>query len=253
MDAVAATFLREAADRLSVLARARHPAALALARPAGLAGNERARTQGPAACHRHAAVGPRSGSTRWRRHAWRRCKRRSTAAAGARCASHARRVRFYVSGVVVFDKIYLDEAAGRLVEAYWRWLLLSGPAAEAERFAADLRRPPAPSDAPAAAQFIERVAALAEEVAAIEADERALNEVLYELYGLSPEERNLVENELGRRNVARRPGDSSARIRIRSRAWISFHSFAPNQRSGAASVRSGLYSQKPQPASAACA
>jgi len=64
-----------------------------------------------------------------------------------------------------------------------------------------LRRPPAPSDAPAAAQFVERVATLAEEVAAIEADERALNEILYDLYGLSPDERNLVENELGRRNA----------------------------------------------------
>jgi hypothetical protein len=66
---------------------------------------------------------------------------------------------------------------------------------------ADLRRPPAPSDAPAAAQFIEHVATLAAEVAAIEADERALNEELYALYGLSPEERNLVENEGGRRNA----------------------------------------------------
>jgi hypothetical protein len=38
---------------------------------------------------------------------------------------------------------------------------------------------------------------LAEEVAAIEDDERAMNERLYELYRLSPEERNLVENERG--------------------------------------------------------
>ena len=111
-------------------------------------------------------------------------------------------LRLYVSGTVVLDKIYLDEAAGRLAEAYWRWLLLSGPGREAVRFAAGLRQPPAPSEAPAAAQFIERVAALAEEVAAIEADERALNETLYELYGLSPDERNLVENEPGRRNAA---------------------------------------------------
>jgi hypothetical protein len=111
-------------------------------------------------------------------------------------------LRLYMSGTVVLDKIYLDEAAGRLAEAYWRWLLLSGPSREAERFASDLRRPPAPSDAPAAAQFIERVGALAEEVAAIEADERALNQTLYDLYALSPDERNLVENEPGRRNVA---------------------------------------------------
>lgn len=55
---------------------------------------------------------------------------------------------------------------------------------------------------PAAAQFLDRVAALTEEVAAIEADGRAMNETLHELYRLSPEERNLVENERGRRNAA---------------------------------------------------
>lgn len=111
-------------------------------------------------------------------------------------------LRLYISGAAVLAKIYLDETAGRLTEAYWRWLLLSGPAREAERFAADLRRPPAPSDSPAASQFIEHVATLAEEVAMIETDERALNEALYELYRLSPDERNLVENEPGRRNAA---------------------------------------------------
>ncbi len=113
---------------------------------------------------------------------------------------HGGELRLYVSGAAVLDKIYLDETAGKLTEAYWLWPLLSGPPREADRFAADLRRPPTPSDAPAAAQFIQHVAALAEEVAAIETDERALNEALYGLYGLSPEERNLVENERGRRN-----------------------------------------------------
>ncbi len=57
-------------------------------------------------------------------------------------------------------------------------------------------------DSPAATQFVDRVTALADEVAAIEADERALNEILYALYRLTPDERNLVENEPGRRNVA---------------------------------------------------
>jgi hypothetical protein len=111
-------------------------------------------------------------------------------------------LRLYVGGSIALERIYLDDGAGRLAAAYWSWLLLSGPAREAERFAADLRRPPAASSAPAAAQFIERVAALAEEVAAIEADERAMNAVLYGLYRLSPDERNLVENERGRRNSA---------------------------------------------------
>ena len=111
-------------------------------------------------------------------------------------------LRLYVSGAVVLNKIYLDETAGRLAESYWRWLLLSGPPREAERFAADLRRPPSPVVTPAASQFIERVAALALEVEAIAADERALNDVLYELYQLTPDERNLVENDPGRRTAA---------------------------------------------------
>ncbi|THD42544.1 MAG: hypothetical protein E7774_15370 [Bradyrhizobium sp.] len=111
-------------------------------------------------------------------------------------------LRLYIAGAAVLEKIYLDLATGSLVESYWRWLLLNGPAREAERFAIELRRPPALSDSPAIVQFAERVAALAEEVIAITADERALNDVLYALYGLSPNERNLVENERGRRNAA---------------------------------------------------
>ena len=117
-------------------------------------------------------------------------------------------LRLYVSGAVVLDKIYLDDAAGRLAEAYWRWLLLSGPAREAERFAADLRRPPAPSDAPAASQFIERVAALAAEVAAIEADERALNEPCTTLWAVAGRTKSCGERA-GRRNAALAAGELS--------------------------------------------
>ena len=73
-------------------------------------------------------------------------------------------LRLYFNGAVVLHKIYLDETAGPLAEAYWRWLLLSGPSREAEQFAADLRRPPASAVTPATAQFIERLAALAVEV-----------------------------------------------------------------------------------------
>lgn len=111
-------------------------------------------------------------------------------------------LRLYVNGAVVLHKIYLDETAGPLAESYWRWLLLSGPAREAKRFVADLRRPPSPVVTPTASQFIARVAALALEVEAIAADERALNEILYDLYQLSPDERNLVENDARRRNAA---------------------------------------------------
>jgi hypothetical protein len=190
--------LRHAEDRLSVLARARHPARwLWPDLPALLDVAERA---------------PKGLRLATDRRKWAEEQLDEMEAArvealqaaldrGGRCEVRFEggELRLYVSGAAVLDKIYLDDAAARLAEAYWRWLLLSGPVHEAVRFAADLRRPPAASDAPAAAQFIERVAALTAEVAAIEADERTLNEVLYSLYGLTPEERNLVENERGGR------------------------------------------------------
>jgi hypothetical protein len=115
-------------------------------------------------------------------------------------------LRLYINGAVALDKIYLDDAAGILIAAYWRWLLLSGSPREAARFAADLRRPPAPTDVPAAAQFLDRVAALAAEVAAIDADERAMNQTLYELYRLTPEEQILVENGRGHRHAVAASG-----------------------------------------------
>jgi hypothetical protein len=193
--------LQEAADRLSVLARARHPA----------------RWLWPELPTLPEMTGqaPRGLRLATDRRKWAEKRLDEIEAARVEALQAAldrggrRQVRFergelrlYVSGTIVLDRIYLDEATGRLAEGYWRWLLLSGPAREAERFAADLRRPPAPSDAPAAAQFIERVAALAQEVTAIETEERAMNETLYQLYRLSPEERNLVENEHARHSVA---------------------------------------------------
>lgn len=190
--------LREAADRLSVLARARHPARWLWPDLPDLPDMiERAPKGLRLAADRRKWANERLDELE---------ATRLEALQAALDRGGRREVRFesgelrlYVSGAAVLDKIYLDEPVGRLAEAYWRWLLLSGPGREAERFAADLCRPPAPSDAPAAAQFVERVAALAAEVAAIEADERAMNGIIYELYQLSPDERNLVENERGRR------------------------------------------------------
>jgi hypothetical protein len=108
-------------------------------------------------------------------------------------------LRLYNAGAPVLAKIYLDETPGRLAEAYWRFLILGGLPHDAKRLATDLRQPPAASEAPAARQFVERVAALAAEIAAIDSDERALNGQLYDLYNLSPAERNLVENQRQRR------------------------------------------------------
>jgi hypothetical protein len=193
--------LQQATDRLSVLARARHPARWLWPDLPSLPELSEQAPKG---------LRPATDRRKWAEERLDEMEAARVEALQAALDRGGRRqvrfeggeLRLYVSGTVVLDKVYLDEAAGRLAEAYWRWLLLSGPAREAGRFASDLRRPPAPTASPAAAQFIERVVALAEEVATIEADERALNETLYGLYGLSPDERNLVENEPGRRNVA---------------------------------------------------
>ncbi len=191
--------VREAIERLSVLARARHPARwlwpdlptlpdLAAQAPSGLrVETDRRRWADERLDEMEAA----------------RLEALQAAldGGGRREARFERgELRLYFNGAVVLHKIYLDETAGPLAEAYWRWLLLSAPSREAKQFAADLRRPPAPVATPAAAQFIERVAALAIEVDALAAEERALNERLYDLYRLTPDERNLVENDPSRRN-----------------------------------------------------
>ncbi len=97
-------------------------------------------------------------------------------------------------GAPVLSRIYLDGPAGRLAEAYWRLLLLSGATRDAKTLAGQLRRPPAGEDSAAARQFIERVDALAGETSAIEAGEKEMNEALFRLYDLTPDERELVEN-----------------------------------------------------------
>ena len=97
-------------------------------------------------------------------------------------------------GARVLDHIYLDEAAGALTEAYWRWLFLSRTWRDADSLARELRRPPAGAETPAARQFIDQVAELAADTAAIVDAEQAINLRLFELYQLSDAERVLVEN-----------------------------------------------------------
>jgi hypothetical protein len=108
----------------------------------------------------------------------------------------------HMGGEPALRGIYLDEGPGELTAAYWRWLLLSAQPKDAQRYASDLRRPPTGHDKPAAKQFIGRVAALAEETDAIAAAEKEMNELLYVLYRLSPEERALVDNARARRGAA---------------------------------------------------
>ncbi len=97
-------------------------------------------------------------------------------------------------GTPVLSKIYLDDTAGGLAQAHWRLTLLSRRWGAAQQLAAELRRPPAPVTSAAASQFIDRVERLAAATQAIEAGEREMNERLFELYELTPDERLLVEN-----------------------------------------------------------
>jgi len=62
------------------------------------------------------------------------------------------------------------------------------------RFATELSRIPADGESEAAAQFIDRVVALAAETQAIETEERQMNERLFDLYDLTADERLLVES-----------------------------------------------------------
>jgi len=110
-------------------------------------------------------------------------------------------LRLFAGGSVVLGRIYLDDGPGRLAEAYWRFLLLSHPWRDASSFAGKLRLPPF-EHAPSARQFMERVQALTAETSAIEIAEGEMNALLYDLYGLSEEERELVENGSARRGSA---------------------------------------------------
>lgn len=111
-------------------------------------------------------------------------------------------LRLFAGGAVVLGRIYLDEGPGRIAESYWRWLLLSQSWRDAGKFADALRNPPSDHDSAAARQFIERVQALAEQTAAVESAEAEMNALLYRLYDLTEEERELVENERLRRGAA---------------------------------------------------
>ena len=111
-------------------------------------------------------------------------------------------LRLLSGGAPILRNIFLDEGEGRLVEAYWRSLLLSQTWRDAETFAKALRRPPTGTDSPAATQFIERVNTLAAETATIEIAETAMNDRLFDLYELTLEERILVEKDHAQRRWA---------------------------------------------------
>ncbi len=107
-------------------------------------------------------------------------------------------LRLLVGGIPVCQRIFLDQNYGPVVQAYWRFLFLSQACTDAAAFASKLRQPPSDVRFEAARQFIERVNALASECGAIAAAEREMNERLFDLYRLSPDERLLVETSAQR-------------------------------------------------------
>jgi hypothetical protein len=116
-------------------------------------------------------------------------------------AFHDGELRLFAGGTPVLSRLYMDEAPGRLAEAYWRWLLLSQTWRDGARFAESLRHVPSEPDTPAARQFMDKVQALAERTAALAVEEREMNDLLARLYGLSEEERELVDKERLRRGL----------------------------------------------------
>ena len=101
----------------------------------------------------------------------------------------------------MLDRIFLDAAEGEVTQAYWTFLLLQGHPDDARGFAKKLRTPPAEPSAPAARQFVEKVRELMDNRAAILDRESAMNDLLYALYDLPPNERELVERDRATRPV----------------------------------------------------
>jgi hypothetical protein len=102
-------------------------------------------------------------------------------------------------GAAIFHRIYLDDETGPLAAAYWQYLALSRKARSAKTFAANLCSLPIASDKQAAIQFVQKIAELQTETETIRANEREMNERLYELYKLSAEERILIEKDCAQR------------------------------------------------------
>jgi hypothetical protein len=189
-----------AADRLSVLSRARH--------------DELWLWPDLDSLHDLESAAPRSLRLVEERREW--AKKRSDEAVAVRIEALGARVEgarelwadfrggelsLFADGAVVLGRIFLDEAHGVLAVAYWRWLLLTQSVRDPIRFAADLRRPPAAVGIPAAEQFIMKIEELATELRAISDAETEINEQLFKLYGLTEEERLLVESDRSNRVV----------------------------------------------------
>ncbi len=107
-------------------------------------------------------------------------------------------LRLHSDGRPVLSKIFLEDDVGPLVAQYWRYVI-SKRLTDAKGFARELASYPSPGENNAAPQFMARVDALLAMNAEILANERDMNEALYDLYGLSTDERQLIEDDCAKR------------------------------------------------------
>ncbi|MDP8995525.1 MAG: Eco57I restriction-modification methylase domain-containing protein [Pseudomonadota bacterium] len=107
-------------------------------------------------------------------------------------------LRLSAEGRVVLSKIFLPDNQGPLVAQYWRYVI-SRRMSSAKSFAEELGKYPAPDATEASRQFIERVDAVLALRSEILAREHEMNEALYDLYGLSTDERQLIEEDCTKR------------------------------------------------------
>jgi Eco57I restriction-modification methylase len=107
-------------------------------------------------------------------------------------------LRLLSNGRPMLDKIYLDDAVGPLVAQYWRYVI-SQRKTEAKTLAQALGSYPTPNESDASRQFMQRVDALLQLNADLQTLEREMNLALFDLYGLSTDERQLIERDCAKR------------------------------------------------------
>jgi hypothetical protein len=107
-------------------------------------------------------------------------------------------LRLLSNGRPMLDKIYLDDDVGPLVAQYWRYVI-SQRKTEAKTLAQALGSYPTPNESDASRQFMQRVDALLQLNADLQNREREMNLALFDLYGLSTDERQLIERDCAKR------------------------------------------------------
>jgi hypothetical protein len=107
-------------------------------------------------------------------------------------------LRLLSNGRPMLDKIYLDDDVGPLVAQYWRYVI-SQRKTEAKSLAQALGSYPTPNESDASRQFMLRVDALLQLNADLQNREREMNLALFDLYGLSTDERQLIERDCAKR------------------------------------------------------